>query len=626
MYGYLRVAALMPDVKVGNPKLNIESIREVILKANTLSVKLCLLPELCISSNNLQSLYFDRNIINDSLNALFSLLAFSSDLDMIIIVSLPFEINSNIYEVSAVIKSGKILGMIPKFIFSSNECNKEYFSNVNIKYDNYTIYDNERNCTFSFPISKDLIFNTTNYNFKIIFNSKVNNNVRTNIICNIESIPETIDIDTKIREVKMLSDYNKCAIITATPGTSESTEQYAYFGRSFICENGEVIVKNDIITNSMLISDIDIDKMHTIFNNNINDDNNNIVNFNYTNFIYNNIGEKLFRDFDKTPYINKKVNPYNYSMHIINIIAIALAKRIKVTKSSCIVIGISGGLDSTIALLIAKKTTEFLSIGNDAIKAIFMPGLGTSSNSINNVSSLLNSLNIKINTIDIKNAVLEHFANIDHDQNDINITYENSQARERTQILMDIANDCNGIVIGTGDLSEIALGYSTYNGDQMSMYNVNGSLPKTLIRYILNSIANENIKTNNNIMLANSIKNILHNKISPELLPTDGDVVSQNTEEILGDFEIHDFLLYNYLKYNFDYAKLLDLSLRTFVYNSFENNYSEEYIKNCINIFFSRFYKSQFKRTASPPSLDIGLPNLNSHFSFKMPSDIEFSL
>ena len=626
MKGYLRVAALMPEIKVANPKYNIESIKEEILKANTLSVKLCLLPELCITGRNLQSLYHDRNILNESIIALFSLLLFSNDLDIVIVVSMPYEIDGNIYEVAFAIKSGKILGMVPKYVFSLNDENYLYFSKNIIPYRELSIYDRERNIKYDFKVSDKLVFSSNLFKFVITYDGNINEENSSNIICNIQSIPETIDIDTKIREIKILSDKYKTTIITATPGTTESTVRNAYFGRSFVAEVGDIITKNDIITNSMLISDIDLDKNDIINNNNFDNDYD-YVSFGFTNYISNNVTEKLFRDFDTMPYINRKVNPYNYSMHIINILAISLAKRLKSSNSNNIIIGVSGGLDSTIALLIAKKTTEFMSLTTENIKAISMPGFGTTENTIANTNSLLSSLNIKNIVIDIKETVKSHFIDISHDIKNTNVTFENAQARERTQVLMDYANDCNGIVLGTGDLSEIALGFSTYNGDQMSMYNVNASLPKSLIRYILNAIADENLKKNNNINLANVLKNILHTKVSPEILPTDNGLLVQHTEDILGNYEIHDFILYNYLKYNFDYNKICDLAYRTFVYNNNTNShYTEEYVKNCVNIFFSRFYKAQFKRVASPDSPDIGLPNLNSSFSFKMPSDAEFSI
>ena len=612
MKGYVRVATLMPDIKVGNPKFNIETIKEEILKANTLSVKLCVLPELCITSNSLQSLYLDRNLLNESLNSLFSLLTFSSELDLLIVVSAPIEINLKIFEVAFVIKSGKILGAVPKSKFCKDDINYGIFSTDVLNINEYVIYDDEKNCEYRFPISNDIVFRTSNLSFSVAFNGLLNDNLHTNIVCNVDSIPETIDVDSKIRELKTLSLVKNCIIITSTPGTTESTDRYAYFGRSFICEVGKVIAKNDIITNHMLISDVDIDYTESLVKNEFFNNPSINVYFNFTNYIYNNISESLFRDFDKFPYINKKVSPYNYSMHIINILSVALAKRMKTIDATNIVIGVSGGLDSTIALLVAKKTVEFLSLQSNNIKAISMPGLGTTDESNNNVINLLDSLNIKINVVDIKNSVLNHFNDIHHDINNTNVTYENSQARERTQILMDIANDCNGIVIGTGDLSEIALGFSTYNGDHISMYNVNGSLPKTLIKYILKSIANE------------VLNNILHAKISPELLPTENGILLQKTEDILGNYEIHDFLLYNYLKFNFDYNKLYDLALRTFVYNNDTNKvYTEEYIKNCLNIFFNRFYKAQYKRSASPDSPDIGLPNLNALYSYKIPNDTE---
>lgn len=625
MNGYLRVAALMPDIKVGHPKLNVEAIKEEILKANTLSVKLCVLPELCITGNNLGALYHDRTLLNESLEALYSILAFSAEIDIVIVISLPFEFKSNVYDVAAIIKAGSILGFVPRNKFDAANLNDKYFSKLNNDYDEIELFDNNRNNTYRFPFSTSLEFYTTSFNFSIIYNGELDHKSNAKVFCNLMSIPETIDVDSSVREIKALSVETNSIVITASPGISESTEVNTYFGRSFICEYGDIIVKNDILTNHVLISDIDLDK-DNLTNNNVDYKAFKRVKFGFTNYIYNNVNEKLFREFDKYPYINKKINPYNYSMHIVNILSVALAKRLKASKSQNIIIGVSGGLDSTFALLIAKKTIEFMSLTTDNIKAFFMPGFGTTNNSNENVKNLLSSLDIKLNIIDITNVVNVHFDDIKHDSANTNSTFENAQARERTQILMDIANDYDGLVIGTGDLSEIALGFSTFNGDHMSMYNVNGSIPKTLIRYILNSIADENSKNANNSLLADTLKNIIYTKISPELLPTDNGVLVQKTEEILGNYEIHDFVLYNYLKFNYSYDKLLDLTLRTFIYNSInELKYTEEYIKNCLDIFFDRFYKSQYKRNAAPASPSIGLPNLDSHTCFYMPGDLEIS-
>lgn len=626
MNGYLKVATLMPDIKVGNPQFNIEAIKEEIQKANALTVKFCLFPELCISGNNLESLYHDRNLLNNSLEALFNLVAFSSELDVIIVVSLPFEFKSNVYEVAAIIKSGKILGLVPKNIFDKKNSCARFFSPLYNDYDEITLRDTLRNVTYSFPFSKNIIFENSRFNFAVTFDNNFSKLNRTTIICNLVSIPETINVDSNIREIKDCSSRNSSIILTASPGISESTESNTYFGRSFVCEYGDIIVKNDILTNHVLICDVDLDKKD-FTKSKEQKSKSHIVNFNYDNFMFSDVTEKLFRDFDKYPYINKKINPYNYSMHIINILSIALAKKLKACKADNIVIGVSGGIDSTLAILVAKKTVEFLSISNDNIVPIFMPGFGTSSDSVSNVNNLLNALNLKQRTVDISKSVNQHFNDIGHDPSVANTTFENAQARERTQILMDVANEVNGIVVGTGDLSEIALGFSTYNGDQMSMYNINASLPKTLIRYILNSVADENIKSNNNIILANTLKSVLYAKISPELLPTDNGIITQKTEDILGNYEIHDFILYNYLKYHYDIEKLFDLTLRTFVYNNEnEYKYNDEYIKNCINIFFNRFYKSQFKRTASPASPNIGLPNLSPHNEFFIPSDVEINI
>ena len=376
MKGYLRVASIMPNIKVGNPTYNLNFIKDDILKANTLNVKLCVLPELCITGSNLKSLFYDKNILNESLNSLFSLLTFSSELDMTIVVSLPFEYNNKIYDVAAVIKSGDILGFVPKNDFKES-INKDYFSKYDSDIENIVLYDRDRNIKYEFPFSKNILFEYNTFNFSVIYDTNNKDLINSNIYINLFSIPETINVDNEIKKVKELSNDTNSIVITSSPGPSESTDRYSYFGRSLVVEDGTILSKNDIITNHILISDIDLDKSNFKNNNYNYISNYKTVNFSYSNFFDNDILNKLFRDFNKTPFIKKNVNPYKYSLHIINIISVALAKRMNAINCKDIVIGISGGLDSTLALLICKKTIEFLSLNNDNIHAYSMPGFGT---------------------------------------------------------------------------------------------------------------------------------------------------------------------------------------------------------------------------------------------------------
>ena len=358
MNGYLRVASVMPNITVGNPLNNLNSIKDEILKANTLSVKFCVLPELCLTGNNLQSLYFDRNILKDVRAALFSLLSFSSELDIVIIVSFPFEYNNRVYEVAAAIKSGNILGFVPKNYFENDDINKDYFSILDHDIETVTLHDEERNVQYSFPFSKNLLFYNDSFSFSIIFDNKINKFVKSNVLANIVSIPETVYVDYDIKTIRNTSKAENCTIISSSPGPSESSEKYSYFGRSIICECGDIIAKNDIITNHILISDIDLDKNSIKLSNKYNNKAFKEIKFNYNNYISNPVTEKLFREFDKTPFIFKTSKPYNYCIHIINILSIALAKRMNSINCNNIVIGVSGGLDSTIALLICKNVAS----------------------------------------------------------------------------------------------------------------------------------------------------------------------------------------------------------------------------------------------------------------------------
>ena len=620
MNGYLRVALAMPKIYVGNINNNLENIKNIISEAYDHNVKIISFPELALTSCNLKDLYKDRNILNDVLKSLVELKHFSNNFDMLINLSVPLEYRNNLYETNVIIKQGNIIAIIINNNLENNYFDKTYnildsyklYDYINDMYDDIIItdkfgleYQNDQNIIMSFSSGKN--YDSLDY---------------SNVLFNSNSINETIFIDNEIKKICNIVNENKSCIICTNPSFTESSTDKVYFSKSFVYECDELITINDSIDNRLLISDIDLDKIESM-NKKFDLKNVKIENLFFNdNYKYDN---KTYRNFNKTPYIINKKNPYKFSMHIIDMAAIALAKRMDSINVDNLVLGFSGGLDSTLALLIILKTIQIKKLTNDSLHIYSMPSYGTSVQTQNNIYNIKNALKLNINEINIKDAMNIHFRDINHDENNTNITFENAQARERTQILMDIANDINGIVVGTCDLSEIVLGFSTYNGDQMSMYNVNAPIPKTLIRYILNSIADENMNNNMNINLANALKGILNTPISPELIPGDNANILQKSEEILGNYELHDFFTYHYLKYHYDINKLYDLAINTFILNNDVINdytYSEEYIKETLNKFFDRLYKSQFKRNASPDTYDIGLPNISNAY-FNAPSDIE---
>ena len=618
---YLRIGQSMPEINIGNISANVENYISEINYLYQNGAKIITFPELSLTSNSLGCLFKDRNILNNSLDAIFKILSETENFDILIFITIPYEYKHSIFETCFVLKSGKIIAIIPRKNVISTVIDNDIFNNANNIKDEITINNYTNNSIYKVPFCSDLVLNIINYNnvsISVSFDEDINSCIDTDIVINPSSQYESININQRFNLLRTISDYKKNAIISTSPSYTESTTKYSYCSRAYVIEDGDLINRNDSIFRTNIITDIDIDRIASIKKNN---NYHNLLNIDiaYDNIKQYSPSEKLLRNFDKTPYIPKNIDKYYLSNHIVETLAISLMKRIKSINVTELVLGISGGLDSLMALIIALRTLSLMNLDNNHLHLISMPGFGTSDNSIRDVNEIARLFGVSLTTIDIKNSVSLHFRDINHNEQNINQTYENAQARERTQILMDIANDINGIVVGTSDLSEIALGFSTYNGDQMSMYNINASLCKTLIRYILNAFI-ENWKKNNiNQELVALVQNILNKPVSPELKPAVNGITNQLTENILGDYILHDYYLFYYLKYNYSIEKIYDLALRTFTYSD-EHLYDENVIKNTINVFFDRFYKSQYKRVASPDSINIGLPNLNINY-YNIPSD-----
>lgn len=627
MSNYIRVASIMPKIEVGNIEYNTKNIIEDLRQLSLEKVKIAVLSELSITSNSLSSLYKDEDILNDSFKALMLIANNTNNSDMLIFATIPYKYENKVYEVCAVIHNGMIVALTP--IKSDNNA-FSYSDDINTK---ISYYDNLTNSIIEVPVISNININIDNLkDFSVQISSLLSLDKKYNstILINPSSISESIYIEDKINRLKLFSKENNIALINANPSITESSANNIYYSRSYIIECGEIIARNDNFSKNYIIADIDIDHINATKTNT----NNHVIDNPYAKNTINNtiqlqfnylenypIDMEMYRKFDETPYIIKTVNRYQFSMHIINMLAVALNKRLQAIKTNKIVLGLSGGLDSTICLFIINRCAELSNLSKSNLIVVTMPCFGTTNNSLNIAKELAAGFGIELRNINIKESVIKHFNDISHDINNINSAYENAQARERTQVLMDIANDVNGIVIGTGDMSEEALGFCTYNGDHMSMYNLISSVPKTMIKYILQSISMEYKNKNINQQLSNAIDMLLNSPISPELLPTtDGEAV-QYTEKIVGDYILNDFFLFNYLNYNYGIEKIYDLSVRTFN-NSSNYQFSESYIKNCLNNFFDRFYKAQYKRNASPDSPSIGLKTLDSHHSFYAPGDM----
>jgi len=583
-YGFIRFATASPKIKVGNISYNSKEIIRLIKEANLNSVSLLLFPELIITGNTCGDLLLSDDFINAAKNSLIYILKETKKLDIVIIIGLPMLFNNFLYNVAAFVYKGEIIGIVPNT--NMNNLSK-YFSYI-YNFDEVTFNNNEK-----IPFGVNLIFNNPNNSLrlKINFDNEITPYINpynnANLVCNLVNLPYTLDNYEKYFEsIKIKSSIEKNCQMFSSNGFGESTVSSVYSGSCAIFENGETIFSIESnLENEIIYGDIDISFLESIKKNSAYIEENKIINFyqNDKNF-------KLNRDIKQNPFIK---NDDRYFERMLKIVSIGVATRIASINNCPSVIGISGGIDSTLSLLITIEAYKILGLNSDKIICVTMSGFGTSENSYNNATSLINSLNITHKNIDIKELSKSVFNLIGHNEKDYNIVFENVQARERTLILMSIANQIGGIVIGTGDMSEIALGWSTYNGDHMSMYNPIGNIPKTLVKEFVLWLSNTKYS---------NIKNILTNinsaYSSPELKPVN--IEKQKSEDIVGSYDLNDFFIYYFIKYGFSKEKILFLAK-----NAFENKYSSEKIESTFKLFCKRFFSSQWKRETSPPSPEV---------------------
>lgn len=629
MNNLIRVGASVPEISVANPKFNLEKIKEEIKKAIDNKINILSFPELSLTGYTCADLFKQDLLIDKSYEALKELKQFSKGKNIIIIVGAPIRDSNMLLNTGIVINNGQILGIVPKtYIPNYNEFYEQrWYSSANkLQTTNINLFDEE------IPIGTDLIFKIKN-NPKVKFSLEICEDLwsvippsnytslaGSLITFNLSASNETIGkYEYRKNLVSMESAKTISAYVYASSGVNESTTDLLFSGASMICENGKVLAENERFDfeSNMIFADVDIDRL-------INERTTNIsytempLNKNFRNIeIDININNTKERVYAKTPFVpsdDKKRN--ERCREIINIQSCALAKRIKHTGIKKCVIGISGGLDSTLAFLVIIEAYKKLGISNDNIIAITMPGFGTTNRTYENALELIKKYGATLKEISIKNAVLQHFKDIDQDKDNHDITYENSQARERTQILMDVANKENALVIGTGDMSELALGWCTYNGDHMSMYGVNSSIPKTLVRFLVKYIADNNPDTKE------VLYDILDTPISPELLPPDEfDNIKQVTEDNIGPYVLHDFYLYHFLRFGTTPLKIYEIACLTF-----EDDYTKKEILKWLKVFVKRFFIQQFKRSCMPDGVKVGSISLSPRGDLRMPSDASFAM
>ncbi len=626
-YGFVRIATAIPGVKVGDCKYNAQQIESLIIQAEGKGVEIICFPELCITAYTCGDLFAQQLLLEEAEMSLIGILDFTRSLDIISIIGLPVSYHGTLLNCAAVIQKGKILGLVPKTFLPNY---KEFYEQRWFTSGDTHGHCNVLICGQMVPLSRHLLFNTPSCCFGVelcedawapIPPSSELALQGAEIIFNLSADNEGIGKHEYLKSL-LAQQSARClaGYVYAGAGFGESSQDLVFAGKALIYENGMLLAENErfSLKEQLIYSEIDMDslrterRINTTFSASVARlTSRNILQIDTELFASKDI--ELSRSINPTPFIPSKDDMDERCEEIFAIQIGGLAKRLIHTQTQTVVIGISGGLDSTLALLVCAKTFDKLGIPRKGIVGVTMPGFGTTGRTYTNALDLMQHLGITIREISIKKACLQHFQDLNLDVSNHNTTYENAQARERTQILMDIANQVNGIVIGTGDLSELALGWATYNGDHMSMYGINASIPKTLVRHLVKWAAD----TFDDGKSCATLLDIADTPISPELIPADEeDNISQKTEDLVGPYELHDFFLFHTLRHAFRPSKIFYLASKAFT-----GKYTNEEIKKWLTTFFRRFFSQQFKRSCMPDGPKVGSCSLSPRGDWRMPSD-----
>ena len=620
--GFIKVSAVTPKITVADPAGNADIIIKEIKESADSHSKFIVLPELCISGYECRDLFWQEFLLNKCIDALFKIREETKDIDAIIFVGLPLEYNGKLFNVAAALCKGEILGFVPKKNLPNYN---EFYEARHFSQGNEEVgYINLKGETI--PFGTNIIFECSSMpHLKISAE-----------ICEDLWAPEPPSVSHALAGATMIvnlsasdamtgkASYRKglvsyqsarliCGYIYASAGDGESSTDLVFSGHNLIAENGVVLKESERFKNQSVSSDIDVDRLVSERRRMSTFPIQSSVSHKVIPFDLTIEDTVLDRYIDPEPFVpSDKFNRNARCDEILNIQAMGLKKRIEHTHCQSAVVGISGGLDSTLALLVTARAFDLAGISRDKITAVTMPCFGTTDRTYKNACMLTLSLGATLKEVDIKESVTLHFKDIGHDINDHSVTYENGQARERTQVLMDIANQTGGMVIGTGDLSELALGWATYNGDHMSMYGVNSSVPKTLVRHLVHFYA-ENCDDES---LSAILLDVLDTPVSPELLPPKDGEISQKTEELVGPYELHDFFLYNMLRLCYPPAKIYRLAKI-----AFNETYDSEFILKWLKNFYRRFFSQQFKRSCLPDGPKVGSVAVSPRGDLRMPSD-----
>lgn len=630
-HGFIKIAAATPKIVVADPVQNTDKIIEYIERAEKEDVKILVFPELCLTGYTCGELFLQDTLLDSARGQLIRIAAFTKGKDVLVSVGLPYIHKGKLYNVASVIQNGTILGMIPKTnipnyseFYEGRYFNKGMEEAEDINIDGSQI-----------PFGTNLLFSCTNCPFLVIgaeicedlwvpvSPSASHARAGATVILNLSASDENTGKDAFRRElVRNHSAKLLCTYIYADAGDGESTTDLVFAGHNIIAENGSLLKESKRFETGMIVTETDVQKlinerrrMSTFLEDSKKTYRTCFFTFeNSKDLPYTNLTRTIY----KSPFVPvNKEERNNRCEDIIAIQAHGLKKRIEHIGVKHVVLGVSGGLDSTLALLVTCKAFDLLGLNREGIITVTMPCFGTTDRTYQNAIKLSNYLGTSFLEIPIKEAVLLHFRDIGHDSNVHDLTYENSQARERTQVLMDLASKYNGFVVGTGDMSELALGWATYNGDHMSMYGVNASIPKTLVKYLVEYFA-ENAEEED---LHKVLVDILDTPVSPELLPPVSGSISQITEDLVGPYELHDFFLYYSMRFGFTPSKIYRLCCI-----AFGKEYDRKTILKWLTTFYRRFFTQQYKRSCIPDGPRVGSVSLSPRGDLRMPSDASGAL
>lgn len=636
-FGFVRVAAAVPKLHVADCKYNVNEIKLQIAEAISEGVEIVCFPELSITGYTCADLFFTRQLQHDAMSALEELCAYTREKPIVVLVGSPLKVDNNLYNCAFVISDGEVVGIVPKsnlpntaefyekrWFTSGRSSMEEVAGRMQPRIPRVELWGGE------VPFGTDLLFATRNYCFGIELCEDLWSPMPPStqlalqgaeLIFNLSSSNCVTGKHAYRRQmIEQQSARVHCGYIYTSSGVGESTTDVVYSGSTYIAENGELLSEGErfLRESSLLIQEIDVERLRIDRERNTNytEDQRGHYRKIYVAPIESELGfvEPLHRCFATLPFVPDKQAEDAYCGDVFSIQTSALARRWEHTHAETVVVGISGGLDSTLALLVCVQTADMLGYDRSRVLGITMPGFGTSDRTYNNAISLMEQLGVSIHEIPIRDVATQHLQDIGHDMSAHDITYENAQARIRTLILMDMANKYNGLVIGTGDLSELALGWATYSGDQMSMYGINAGIPKTLVkhqvRYAAENLFGEAIRE--------ILMDIVDTPVSPELLPADENgEIAQKTEDKVGPYELHDFFIYYFLRYGFTREKIAYIATR-----AFEDKYSEDEICKWLNVFMRRFFMQQFKRSCMPDGPKVVSVGLSPRGDLRMPSDV----